>query len=78
MKVKGQLDALLTLLPGERALGMHWLGEWVGTTFGLDSMAKRKILARTDDRTPVFRPLPSCDSNRGAPSPINRLKPKLV
>jgi hypothetical protein len=30
--------------PGEIAHDIHWMGEWVGTRAGLDTVEKRKIL----------------------------------
>jgi hypothetical protein len=32
------------LYPGERALGTHWMGGWVGPRAGLDDMGKWKFL----------------------------------
>jgi hypothetical protein len=29
--------------PGERALGTHWIGRWVGPKAGLHAVQKRKI-----------------------------------
>jgi hypothetical protein len=42
--VSGQLHAAADLLPGERTLGMHWIGNWMGTRAGLDDMEKGKFL----------------------------------
>jgi hypothetical protein len=50
MEVSGQLHApasLLLFIPGEIALGISWLGHWVGVRPGLDRldvMEKRKFL----------------------------------
>jgi hypothetical protein len=30
-------------IPGERAPGNHWIGDWVGPEVDLDAMEKRKI-----------------------------------
>jgi hypothetical protein len=30
--------------PGERALGTHWIGGWVGPRIGLDNVERRTIL----------------------------------
>jgi hypothetical protein len=30
--------------PGERALGTHWIGGWVGPRAGLDAVERRKII----------------------------------
>jgi hypothetical protein len=30
--------------PGERVLGIHWIGGWVGLTAGLEDMEKWKFL----------------------------------
>jgi hypothetical protein len=32
------------LTSGERALGTHWIGDWVGPGAHLDNMEKRKFL----------------------------------
>jgi hypothetical protein len=32
------------LYPGERALGTHWIGGWMGPGSGLDDVERRKIL----------------------------------
>jgi hypothetical protein len=31
------------LTPGERALGKHWIGDWVGPRAGLKNLEKRKF-----------------------------------
>jgi hypothetical protein len=31
-------------IPGERALGTHWIAGWVGPKSGLDAVEKKKIL----------------------------------
>jgi hypothetical protein len=41
--------------PSERAPGTHWIGGWVGSGNGLDTVVKRKI------------PSPWCDSNPRTP-----------
>jgi hypothetical protein len=30
--------------PGERTLGTHWIGGWVGSRAGLDAGTKKKII----------------------------------
>jgi hypothetical protein len=40
--------------PKKRALGTHWIGNWVEPRTGLDAVAKREIPASAGDRTPVF------------------------
>jgi hypothetical protein len=34
---------VVSFTPRERTLGTHWIGGWVGTTAGLDTVVKRKI-----------------------------------
>jgi hypothetical protein len=43
--VRGEWSASRRCLftPGERASGMHWIGDWVDTRAGLDDMGKLKI-----------------------------------
>jgi hypothetical protein len=42
MEVSGQLHAPATLAPSERALGIHWIGGWVGPRAGQDAVEKQK------------------------------------
>jgi hypothetical protein len=52
-------------LPGrftsrERAPGTHWIGDWVGSRAGLDTVVKRKISNPYRDSKPrLYRPQPS-------------------
>jgi hypothetical protein len=32
-------------IPGERTLGVHWIGGWVGHRAGLDDVERRKIFS---------------------------------
>jgi hypothetical protein len=43
MEVYGQLHVLVTSFSGERALGSHWIRDWVEPRSGLNVEAKRKI-----------------------------------
>jgi hypothetical protein len=43
MKVSGQLHGLVALPPGERFPDTHWIGGWMGSKAGLDSVKYRKI-----------------------------------
>jgi len=38
MEVNGQLHALATLTPKERAPSIHWIGSWVDPRAGLDTV----------------------------------------
>jgi hypothetical protein len=40
----GQLHARAALPPGERALGTHSIGGWVGPRVGADAVGKRRIV----------------------------------
>jgi hypothetical protein len=42
--VSGQIQAPAALPPGERALGTHWIGDWLEPRAGLDDVEKRKFL----------------------------------
>jgi hypothetical protein len=43
-------------IPGERALGTHWIGGWVGLSAGLDAVEERKILHCRESNQPVAIP----------------------
>jgi hypothetical protein len=43
--------------PEERALGIHWIGGWVGLRKDLEVMEERKIRAPAGNRTPVVHPV---------------------
>jgi len=43
MEMSGQLHAPAALPAGERALGILWIGGWVGPRVGLGTVEKRKI-----------------------------------
>jgi hypothetical protein len=47
--MSGQLHAPLTLPPGERAPGTHWIGGRLGPRAGLDMVSKRRILSLRRD-----------------------------
>jgi hypothetical protein len=56
--------------PGERALGMHWIGGWVGPRTGLDDMKKRKFLTLSGfELRPVVQPVASRYTNCTIPAP---------
>jgi hypothetical protein len=52
MEVNEQLHAPAALLSGERSLGTHWIGGWVGPRAGLDTVVKRKILSPCQESNP--------------------------
>jgi hypothetical protein len=39
-------------IPGERALGTHWIGGWVGPRASMDAVAKRKIPSPFQESNP--------------------------
>jgi hypothetical protein len=46
--------------PRERALGVHWIGSWVGSRAVLDTVVKRKIPSprrESNPRTPIVQPV---------------------
>jgi hypothetical protein len=45
------------LNPKERALGILFIGYWVGPRVGLDAVEKRKSLAPAGDLTPAVHPV---------------------
>jgi hypothetical protein len=38
--------------PGDRAPGIHWVGDWVDPRAGLDAMEERRYFAPAGNRTP--------------------------
>jgi hypothetical protein len=50
---------------GERALGIHWIGGWVGPRVGLDDMEEWKFLPHRDSNSEplVIQPIASCYNN---------------
>jgi hypothetical protein len=60
MEVSGQLYALATLPPRERAPGTHWIGGWVSPRAILDAVVKRKIpnpCQELNPGTPIIQPV---------------------
>jgi hypothetical protein len=58
-------------LPRERAPGTHWVGDWVGSTAGLDAVVKEKIPSSYRDSNPrSSSPLPSA-----IPLPRHEVRP---
>jgi hypothetical protein len=48
--------------PGERVLGTHWIGSWVGPRAGLNTVSKRKIPSprrESNPDHPIFQPVAS-------------------
>jgi hypothetical protein len=41
--------------PGERTIGTHWIGGWMGPRARLDDMENRKFLILPEPRTPIPR-----------------------
>jgi hypothetical protein len=44
MEMSSQLHFSAALLSGEIAFDIHWIGGWVGSRVGLETVEKRKIL----------------------------------
>jgi hypothetical protein len=42
-------------IPGERAPGTRWIGDWVGTRAGLDAVLKGKYPVPAGNLTPVVQ-----------------------
>jgi hypothetical protein len=43
MEVSGQLHVPATLRHRERAIGTHWIGNWMGLRIALDAVEKREF-----------------------------------
>jgi hypothetical protein len=50
---------LSRVTPRGRALGVHWIGGWVGPRAGLDAAEKRKSLAPAGNQTSAVQPIGS-------------------
>jgi hypothetical protein len=57
--------------PGERALGTHWIGDWMGPKAGLDDVEERKFLSltRLELRLSIVA-IPAALSRLPFPSPL--------
>jgi hypothetical protein len=44
--------------PRKIATGAHWIGGWMGSRTGLDTVSKRKFPAPARNRTPIVQPIP--------------------
>jgi len=57
MEVNGQLHYPAASPPRETVPGTLWIGCWVGTKAGLDTVSKRKI--PSPSRDPIVQPVAS-------------------
>jgi hypothetical protein len=57
MEVSGQLHGPVALLPGKEYPVTHWIGSWVDTRDGFDTLEKIKITASVGNQTLVVQPI---------------------